>query len=1147
MSGNYVNDRIGSVRRASQGAGGGFKKPRTYLSGDFARDMKALRIKGSVRDARTRRDLEKDETPAFIAYLTLALENLGNILGKVDLSGFMRPEAVTEALDESGRLFELASFLWMFREGEPQFNYGRVRKPGEERDYEKFAKAIVLKLWELRNMFVHSTQERAATVLVVDPGFYRFVEGELYSEARENALGPGRKSEKIFKLKLFTPHNESNTQYEFTRKGLIYLICLALYRHDANEFIQRFPDLQLPPRDWEVEGGYKPEKTEQELVELRKKGGSVKAILDAFTYFSMRASRTDIDVADADYLNFANILLYLNKVPGPAYDYLALQKEADRLVAEEKDSTENMENKRFKYVLQARKKDRFLTLALAYLEDFNKLSCLKFKRLDITVRPERKRYLFGRIPEGAKNEFGDEIQDANGMDRHYAIVNGNAQFEFVPAEHYGPVRITRLRGALGEDEIMRLLLVIHDCEVRRADPNRVLADYLTAYHRILERMLNAQDLAELSLEDAQYRADFKTVSGKDDAALAPAVFVEQMKPFFSASVTRYFVNQDLRPDTALLQKKLGAHLAARRDRAQDTLVRLDHLSEWLALDKEARVAAGRPLCKVGELRFPPRTCRFNDAQLVGMVLDFLNFYLAKEEKYRQLPRGMRHRGMVDYEFQLLHTDIGRFGIDPQRLWRSLEKRESLNAEGGPLEALRSRERELFRAEERRCKGRLDRNGRPLRVGHTLTMLAYAATELLAEGCEDARQTWTGPLSDEDRELLPYVAPMYGVKAGQPLDREALVRTVLGIDLASWSHAYDYASGKNFDGRGLESAKELIAAQIPMPNDFARRCVTQPAEGVFQFNPAFRAFKPYGEMSLRDYYDVKPLIASVQKLDAATALLARVEDSHARANALIDPTLPGIESRVRPPQEEGDERNRTEFSYGKSAPGPREFSRAVVNKAIQSIQRVERQDKVLLACAKDYWERYMKSEVMSSARSKVLKFDFAGAKDIREFFTLDLVDEVKGVKVRMMPNDFARPAYSAVTEHIQELAQRISVPADGVYAFYDLWLALRDLQRRENTARLDLLAADVKFDALIGAPQLPKEMSAAEKSEQLFLHAQKALRGISKDPLTRAEFDLILALSPRLRHPSGRGQTLLGQDLEAARRIYRRFGCLTPMK
>ena len=1105
----------------------GFKKPRTYLSGDFRRDMKELRILGRIRNPQRRTEADVDETPQFVTYLTLALENLSNILGKGrDLSGLKTPDAVLKELADEKKLFEVASFLWLHRAEVPGRDY---------KDYAEKTREIVLKLWELRNMFAHSTADKAAKVLVVTPEFYRFVEGELYSEARGHALGPGRRTEKIFKLKLFNPHNEAKSSYEFTRKGLIYLICLALYRHDASEFVQQFPDLQLPPRTWEMAKGHVERPDEKALVNLRKKGGTVKAIIDSFTYFSMRSSRTDIDVENADYLNFANVLLYLNKVPMAAYDYLALEKEAERLAAAGAKSTESEENRRFKYVLQARKKDRFLTLALAYIEDFKKLECIRFKRLDITPRPDRKRYMFGPIPVGTRNEFGEELSDANGMDRHYAIANGVAQFEFVPEHHYGAVKIARLRGGIGEGELMRLLLVMFDKGIRRRDPNEVIKEYLTAYHRILERMLNATDEEELSLDDPQFRADFKLVSGKGDEAFDRSRFVEAMQPFFSPNVTRFFTGEDRQTNGAQLQEMLRRHLGAMRDRANDFLLRMDRLTDWRELDAEARETAGRPICRIGELKYPPRTCRINDSQLVRWVLKYINLYLTKDNKYRQLPRGMRHRGVRDFEFQLLHTDIGKFGINPIGLWKTLEKREDLNGEDGPLAALKAREGELFRDEQKRCRGKLDRNGRPLRVGHTLTMLATAAAELYAAECETVRETWCGHLEGEDAELLPYISRFYGVRSGLPLDRDSLVKTILGIDLESWTHAFDYTAGKPYENRRLETADDLIVSQVPVPNAMAIRCVAQPADGApFKFNPAFRAFHPYenGKMSLRDYYDVTPLIESVRLHDRTAAKVP--SDEHARANAVVSP-LAGVETRG------GAER--VEGTYGKMPPAKCEFSRSEINKAIQAIQLAERQDKVLLACAKAYWGRYMGAEVMSAAKDKIRNFRLAEVADIGAFFQTELTDEVGGFKVKMMPNDFARPAYSVITTHIAELAKLTKPLADGTYSFYDLWLTLRDLQRKEGSVRLRFLPAVVKFNALVG--ELPKfDCPKDEIPAKLHEFCRKQFSFIKSGPLTREEFDVIMELDKRLRHPTAKGVGLTSIDLDFAERTLRRLGCLT---
>lgn len=1114
-------------------------KRRIYLSGrDFYTDMKTLRILGSIRNPQKRVDEYKDETPQFITYLTLALQNISEIIGhNADLSGMRDASAVSKTLAESGRLYEVASFLWLHRATDPERDFGKVMDTSGKKEYETLAIEIIVKLWELRNMFVHAFDRTGlARALIVSPDFRRFVEGELYGEACEHALGPGRKSEKVFKLKLFNPNDDARSRYEFTRKGLIYLICLALYRHDAAEFIQQFSDMQLPPRDREVESGLRKELPPLGLLSLQKKCGTVKAIIDSFTYYSMRSSRTDIDVQNADYLNFANILLYLNKVPMASYDYLSLDTEAKALADAAAQSTESEENRRFKYLLQPRRKDRFLTLALAYIEDFDKLRSLKFKRLDITMRPERGRYMFGKIPEDATNELGDALHDANGMDRHYAIKNGVAQFEYVPRQHYGAIKISRLRGGISEDELMRLLLVMHDGTIRGMDPNRVIDDYLSAYHRILERMLNAEKVEDLSLDDPQYRADFKLVTGKGDDAFAKGVFVEAMKPFFSANITRYFVGESLKPDCKALQAALRRQFNSMIDHADDFLLKMDRLTEWRQLDQEARKRQGAPVCAIGELRFPPRTCKVTDALLIRWVLKYLNLNLSHEDKFRQLPRGMRHRGVRDFEFQLLHHDIGRFGVDPQALWRTLEKRNTINGEGGALELLKNRESAFFRSEQQRCKGRRDKNGRPLRASHTLTMLAYAAAELYREFAKAFRDEWCGDLSDEDAELLPYICARYGVRPGMDLDRGAMVKTILGIDLDSWTHAYDYENGRPYENRTLEDADDLIVSQVPVPNAMAIRCVRKPSgDEPFKFNVAFRAFLPYerGKMSLRDFYDVTPLIESVKQHDAATKgkWSANAED-HARANAEVKMLAAGVETRGGTADEDWE-------GFGKKPPVKCEFARGTVNKVIQEIQRTERQDKVLLACAKAYWDRYMSAEVTTAEKNKIKNFNLAEASDIGKFFSTPVIDELGGVKVQMMPNDFARPAYAVVARHIGEIVKATKPMAGkaNVYSFYDLWLSLRGLQRRETSIRLALLPAISKFNAIVDDhPAFDGDMGA-----KLYEYCKNRLAMRSPTLLTREEFDAIVELDKRLRHPTakGVGLTTINRTLaESALRRYR---------
>lgn len=181
--------------------------------------------------------------------------------------------------------------------------------------------------------------------------------------------------------------------------------------------------------------------------------------------------------------------------------------------------------------------------------------------------------------------------------------------------------------------------------------------------------------------------------------------------------------------------------------------------------------------------------------------------------------------------------------------------------------------------------------------------------------------------------------------------------------------------------------------------------------------------------------------------------------------------------------------------------------------------------------------------MSAAKDKIRNFRFAEAADIGAFFQTGMTDEVGGFKVKMMPNDFARPAYSVITTHIAELATRTKPLADGAYSFYDLWLTLRDLQRKESDVRLQFLPALLKFNVLVGEPpkfDCPKDEIPARLHE----YCRKKFSFIKSGPLTREEFDVIMELDKRLRHPTMKGVGLLTIDLAFAEKTLRRLGCLT---
>ena len=144
-----MNNRISFGHPGFRNAHTAFPKKRQYLTGEFMRDMKSLRIKGLIRNPQTRKETNVDETPQFTTYLTLALQNISDIIGE-DMSRMRQSAAVEKALMKSGKLWEVASFLWLHRVDQPKGDFDSLtkaaREKGEEADYVKFTKAIVVKL-----------------------------------------------------------------------------------------------------------------------------------------------------------------------------------------------------------------------------------------------------------------------------------------------------------------------------------------------------------------------------------------------------------------------------------------------------------------------------------------------------------------------------------------------------------------------------------------------------------------------------------------------------------------------------------------------------------------------------------------------------------------------------------------------------------------------------------------------------------------------------------------------------------------------------------------------------------------------------------------------------------------------------------------
>ena len=1085
-------------------------------------------VKGTRNDALRTLRITPDEQVAFITYLNYAVNNLCEVAG-VELSDERKVRGALykgETDIIQSRLRKLADFLWAFREKDPsadEASYKRTLGSG----HEDMAVWVAEEIVALRNLFSHVNRKDCAP-LVIDHSQYVFVEGILGSAAREATMAPGLNPAKAQKLKLATIHIKDDHSFEFTRKGLIFLVCLALYKDEAEEFCHLFGEMKVPDRiddadlDEELgDGRIRRVVGKENMARFTGLKGKGRALIELFTFYSYRRGRQALAAADLDFMCFADIVGCLNKVPAPAYDYLPLDKERGELGALAAASTESDENKRTKYVLRRRDRNRFLSFAAAYCEDFDVLPSIRFKRLDVRQTTGRHQYVFGKEADKSQNE---EENNRVRMNRHYAIRRDAIAFEFVPESHYGPIRICSLRSAISATE-MRRLLYLHaqaQGQTQKLDANAALSRYFTAYHRVLERMVNAGGIEDVSLEDETYLNDFATICGTTPEAFKADP--ESFRPFVHESLRRYFTRgTGVRTDDELLDR-LCSKLWAAYNRSYDILVRHDALEKWRkasrpwldamdawreAVDKWRRDHAGQPLpdnlkaieayvaelppdrrpvrpddprCRIGEgegdVSAPPTWCRFSDADYVSFVFDYLNLHLPNDRKFRQLPLSEQHRdGIEDHLFQIAHTAIGKFSLDQTGLWRLLKRqRPELSR---CVTALRD-------ALGREVKALRPVNGR--RPSATLEMLAVSAVKLLRNEYKAAKDKWeAADAATTAHGDLIAACRKYGVRPGMPLERKSLLKTILGIDYDSWRHAFDYASGRPYENRILEN-EEHVAAQIPLPNGFAERMAgelprklreafVKPAAGnacaALDFNAAFRAWSPDPHVALRDFYGTKPLVE---------AFLAKKKGGVA---ASAGSPLAMLETKR-------------------------------IDSLIREIKDVENQDKVLLFAAMKYWKHFQGSDTFSKEA-----MPFTEKTTLREFFDTPVAMSRDGLTVTLRPNDVNRPAFATIcglTASAKDYRQKVAriLSPDGsrkAFDFYEMVIAFREQKARDRHERLAFTPYVVNFDATCEIPsseydRVTEGLSGADKTEAI--HEMEFGRYKAVIPgLTRADYECVV--------------------------------------
>ena len=983
-----------------------------------------------------------DESPVFLLYLNYAVNTICDI-AELDRE-MLNPPDVVESLRRKGdeTIQKLADFFWLFREDNPRQDFP---------DYQKYTLKIVEKIYELRNYFAHSDRSDV-TPLTVDREMYVFLGGILLEQARSEVMNLGLHATKIFKMKLFALRDQESKRYDFTRRGLIFLICLALYRDDAVEFTQCLEDMKLPVR-------FSEEPLEEKALSIGgpavNKPVEAKAFVELFTFFSARRGRSVKFLEDdVCYLAFADIIGYLNKVPPAAMDYLSLDQETERLRELCGKSQESEKNKEYKYSLHRRYRDRFLSFAAAYCEMFDVLPSMRFKRLDISNDIGRKRYLFGKENDNTVHQ-----------DRHYQIQDDTIRFEFVPETHYGPIHIDSLRSAVSASTMKQLLFA----KFSGQDVDAAVREYFTAYHRILETVVNKEECDDLFLEDGSFLRDFSTVSGWPAEAIEEDLLL--LEPFFPQNLLRYFLHDDMLPDDRSLSRILKSRLNAQIVHADDFLVRLNKKEEWLrqlAAEREKNPEAKlpRPVCSRTEVKNPPRDCDLSDGEMIHWVFKYLNLHLSNERKFRQLPQGKQHReGVTDHEYQLLHSIIGKYAMDSRSFSSYLR---------------------THRDELKNCVAELERlvmryKKQSGRRSPTLSMLARAAVECFRNDCRQELRKCDAPCTGEE---LRERCRRFGVRPGMPLDRVSLLKTVLKIDLEKWTAAYDYENRAKYGDRRLDQGGHVVS-QIPFPANFAERVMGEefrlpnreklPAEENsrrkalaecfvredgkpvrFDFGAAFRNWKP--NILPRDFYDVRPLLAAFRAVKAGTPVNG----------------VPGFLAVPRNP----------EF--------PPELSRVALDKAVRSLRDVENQDKILLRIAEDYWARYHGSGFFDSDRGPASAVENP---TVYDFFSTPVRIRFSSGKrfIRILPNDVNRPVLAQIQRYANDIAQVMSRNgSEREFEFYDMLREYRRIQASDRCERLDLIPLFQEFETAVS---IPENAYAGKNRQEIFTMEFAAYRKV----------------------------------------------------
>ena len=134
----------------------------------------------------------------------------------------------------------------------------------------------------------------------------------------------------------------------------------------------------------------------------------------------------------------------------------------------------------------------------------------------------------------------------------------------------------------------------------------------------------------------------------------------------------------------------------------------------------------------------------------------------QKQKFRQLPPGEQHRGMIDYEYQLVHALIGKYALDPKGLAEHItrKKPELLSAWNNLNSKVSKKKEELAK----QLPPKSSKNNRPA----NLSMLAESAVECYIEYISGKLKYWEENAA-KDPAVLRTACRKFGVRTGMPKD------------------------------------------------------------------------------------------------------------------------------------------------------------------------------------------------------------------------------------------------------------------------------------------------------------------------------------------------------------------------------------------